>query len=80
MISDSIMGTGYGTEVSRSVHQLTHLLFGFFVSLLAFGILKALADTCLMDISDVGTEHFVLTTQLIHLVLEFAFTFSQAVE
>lgn len=48
------------TEVGGPFDQFLHLLPGFLVSLLPFGILQSVTDSHLVDVGDVGTEDFIL--------------------
>ena len=68
------------TEVGGPFDQFLHLLPGFLVSLLPFGILQSVADSHLVDVGDIGTENFILAAQFVHLVLELALAFLHAVE
>ena len=74
------MGSRYGAEVGSPFDQRFHLLPGFLVSLLPFGILQSVAHSGLVDVGDVGTENLILPAQLIHLVFELSTALLQAVE
>ena len=63
----SMVRGSHRTEVGGPFDQFLHLLPGFLVSLLPFGILQSVADSHLVDVGDIGTENFILAAQFVHL-------------